>query len=262
MRCAYGADTIYSNLALAAREVFLEWNTELSKLGTDYPVGLTPKDVLYVNCGALSVVEGEELPLFEQQSLDHLTSLGKGNTQFVVNKAEDVTRAEKAGFGTCVDPFNRKSRGLPYGGLLDTTGGLVYADKSCLFALHKARSVGVKFIFGVEGTFQEFLYEDGDHHAIAGVRTADGVEHFANLTIVAGGGWTPTIVPEMDGLCETTAGSVCSYQLPRTSPLWSRFAPENFPTFMIGMRAGEEGGIYGFPRDTNGIVKIGYRGTK
>lgn len=262
MRCAYGVDTIYSNLALAARDVFLEWNAELSNAGDSPPLGLTSKDVCYVNCGSLNVIDGEELPLFEQQSLDHLISLGKADTQFIVHKPEDIARAEKAGFGQCVDPFNRKSRGLPHGGLLDTLGGLVYADKCCLFALHKAKLLGIKFIFGVEGTFQEFIAEKGDDTAVAGVRTVDGVQHLADLTIVAGGGWTPTMVPEMDGLCETTAGSVCSYQLPRSSPLWDRFAPENFPTYMWGLRKGSEGGVYGFPRDPNGIVKIGYRGTK
>lgn len=68
----------------------------------------------------------------------------------------------------------------PQGGLLDTLGGLVYADKSCLFALHKAKLLGVRFIFGVEGTFKEFLPGAEDP-------TADGVNHLAALTIVAGG---------------------------------------------------------------------------
>jgi len=120
----------------------------------------------------------------------------------------------------------------------------------------------VNFIFGLEGTFKEFVADTDDQSRVKGVRTVNGSEHLANLVIVAGGEWTPTLVPELDGMCETTAGSVVSYQIPRSSPLWDRFAPENFPTYMIGMRAGAEGGVYGFPRDPNGIVKIGYRGTK
>ena len=138
----------------------------------------------------------------------------------------------------------------------------MYADKCCLFALHKARLLGVKFIFGDAGTFQDFLYRDGDLTVVKGVRTADGVQHLADLVCVAGGGWTPTLVPELDNLCETTAGSVCSYQIPRDSPLWERLSPERFPSYQIGMRDGAEGGVYGFPRDEKGIVKIGYRGTK
>ncbi|CZR68641.1 related to fructosyl amino acid oxidase [Phialocephala subalpina] len=245
LRCAYGADTIYTNLALSAREVFLEWNAELSNSGSSPPLSLTSKNTMYVNCSTLSMINREEeLPPFERQSLDYLKSIGKSDSQFIVNNAEDIARAGKAGFGQCVDPFNRKSRGLPHGGLLDTLGGLVYADKSCLFAMHKAKP-------GAE-----------EQDTVAGVRTANGVEHLAALTIVAGGGWTPTTVPELDNLCETTAGSVVSYRIPRSSPLWDRFAPEKFPSYQIGMRDGAEGGVYGFPRDLNGIVKIGYRGTK
>jgi sarcosine oxidase/L-pipecolate oxidase len=223
---------------------------------------LRREDKLYVNSGSLSVVDRAELPSFEQQSLEHIAAAGQGHTQFVVSKAEDITRANELGFGYAVDPFNRKSRRKPYGGLLDTSGGLTYADKACLFALDKARSLGVQFVFGSKGTFQNFTYTKSDPNEVSGFRTTDGVEHRAALTIVAGGGWTPTIVPELDGLCETTAGSVFFYQIPRKSPLWDRFAWSNFPTYQWGMRDGAKGGIYGFPRDEKGILKIGYRGTK
>ena len=91
---------------------------------------------------------------------------------------------------------------------------------------------------------------------------ADGVEHTAALTIVAGGGWTPTLVPELDGLCETTGGSVPFYQIPRQSPLWDRFSSKNSPSYAFGTRDGATGGIYGFPRDEKGMMKIGYRGIK
>ena len=179
-----------------------------------------------------------------------------------MSKAEDVARAKDLGFGYAVDPFNRKARGRPYGGLLDTSGGLTRADKACLFALHKARLLGVRFVFGTKGTFESFIFPESDPNEVSGIRTADGVDHSAALTIVAGGGWTPTIMPELDGLCETTAGSVFFYRIPRESTLWDRFAPSNFPSYAWGMRDGAKGGIYGFPRDETGILKIGYRGTK
>lgn len=263
LRCAYGPDTIYSNLALEAREVFLQWNAELAAGMKSPPPGMTERDTLYVNCGTLCVLDEEgPLPAFEQQSLDHMTSIGKADTQYVVSKAEDINRAKEDGYGHCVDPFNRKERGLPYNGLLDTVGGFVYADKSCRFVLHKARSLGIHFVFGKEGTFHSFTSASLDSGEVTGVKTAVGVEHPANLVIVAGGGWTPTIVPEMDCLCETTGGSVCFYKIPKSSPLWDRFAPSKFPSYGMSMRAGAEGGIYGFPRDEDGILKIGYRGTK
>jgi sarcosine oxidase/L-pipecolate oxidase len=261
LRVAYGSDTVYQNLALQALEVWKEWNKELAA-STDLPNGLTREDVLYVNSGSLNIFTTPELPLFEQQSLDNITAAGKGHTQFVANKAEDRVGATELGFGYALDPFNRVKRERPYNALLDTIGGLCYADKACLFALHKARALGVNFIFGPQGTFESFTYPTSDPNEVTGVRTADGVEHSAELTIVAGGGWTPTIVPELDGLCETTGGSVLFYEIPRESPLWDRFSSKNFPSYACGMRDGAKGGIYGFPRDEKGIMKIGYRGTK
>lgn len=50
--------------------------------------------------------------------------------------------------------------------------------------------------------------------------TYKGVE--ADITFL-GGGWTPSVVPEVDGLLETTAGSVCTIQLPKERhDLWEK----------------------------------------
>jgi sarcosine oxidase/L-pipecolate oxidase len=252
---------MYQNLALEALDVWKEWNQELAE-SSNLMNGLSQEDVLYVNSGSLNIFTTSELPPFEQQSLDNITAAGKGQTQFVVNRPGDRTRAAELGFGYALDPFYREARGKQYNARLDISGGLCYADKACLFALHKARELGVKFIFGTSGTFESFTYSKFDPSEVTGVRTADGLEHTAVLTIVAGGGWTPTLVPELDGLCETTGGSVLFYEIPRKSPLWDRFSSKNFPSYAFGMRDGARGGIYGFPRDENGIMKIGYRGTK
>ena len=258
---AYGSDTVYQNLALDALKVWKQWNRELST-SMDLPTGLCRDDTVYVNSGTLNMFTTPDLPLFEQQSKDNLTAAGMGDSQFVVNNAEDRKRAAGLGFGYALDPFGRERRGKPYNALLDTSGGLCYADKACLFALYKARSLGVRFVFGTQGTFEKYLYASSDQQEVTGVRTADGTDHVATLTIVASGGWTPTIVPELDGLCETTGGSVLFYRIPRESSLWDRFSPKNFPSYSFGMRDGVRGGLYGFPRDENGILKIGYRGTK
>lgn len=74
-----------------------------------------------------------------------------------------------------------------------------------------------------------------------------------------GGGWTPGLVPEADGLLETTAGSVATIQIPEHRPdLLRRFSPDQFPVVSWG----KEKGIYAFPTTEKGAVKIGYRKTK
>ena len=46
------------------------------------------------------------------------------------------------------------------------------------------------------------------------------------LTATAGGGWTPGILPEVAGILETTAGSVCTISLPEERPdLWEKVRP-------------------------------------
>lgn len=97
---------------------------------------------------------------------------------------------------------------------------------------------------------------------MVGIKTQDGRKHHADKVVMACGGWTPSLVPQLDGLCETTAGSVIMLKIPRESPLFDRFAPERFPSWMWKLWDGAEGGLYGFPRDDRGWMKIGYRGTK
>jgi sarcosine oxidase / L-pipecolate oxidase len=168
----------------------------------------------------------DSLPQFEKDTIKNMTKVGLVKTQVILANRSDVDQAKAKGFGFAVNPFNRKNN---YG-LLDIQGGFVYADKACRFALHKADSLGVQVILGgTKGTFSHFL-EDAKSN-ITGVQTADGVSHSAELTIMACGGWTPPLVPQLDNLCETTAGSVCIFQLPPGSTLWDRFAPENFPTW-------------------------------
>ena len=48
-----------------------------------------------------------------------------------------------------------------------------------------------------------------------GLRTIDGKEHKADVVIMACGGWTPSVVPEVAGIVETAAGSVVMISLPK-----------------------------------------------
>ena len=224
---------------------------------------MTAKDRIYINNGILHINDPNksELSRFEELSIENITKAGYGHTQYVLSRPQDRARAKRNGFDFAIHPFRLSERGRELRGLLDTAGGLVYADKACCFALHKAKRLGVKFILGGRrGTFLKFQVDEIGQ--VTGVQTADGVLHPSELVIVACGGWTPSMLPEMDGLCETTSGSVAFLQIPRHSPLWDRFAPEKFPVWTVEIRKGELGGVYGFPRDEQGVMKVAYRGTK
>lgn len=62
---------------------------------------------------------------------------------------------------------------------------------------------------------EELLVErSGEAKHVKGIRTADGTTHLADVTIFACGGWTPGVIPELESILETTAGSVVTIQLP------------------------------------------------
>ncbi|KAK1149013.1 hypothetical protein N8T08_007688 [Aspergillus melleus] len=256
IRTAYGSEIWYQELALDAVTKWKRWNNEI-QTGKTLPPGFSTDDALFVNNGTLTITSDTSLPQFEKDTMQNMTNAGFGNTQINLSNPDDVARAKGNGFSYAVDAFNMKNNLA----LLDTHAGFVYADKACRFALHKAESLGVQVILGgKEGTFSSFL--ENAEPRITGVCTADGVSHHAELTIMACGGWTPSLVTQLDHLCETTAGTVALFQLPLNKALWDRFAPDNFPTWSYNLRHGKNGGLYGFARDSHGVVKMGYRGTK
>lgn len=260
IRAAYGHEVWYQNLTLEAIQQWEAWNQDLAQ-GRDLPPGMTNKDRIYVNCGNYHLGDEPGLNSFEKLSVENLTRAGRGHTQYILTDPTEVERARKDGFGYAVDPFHRAKKDGTYSGYLDAIGGFVYADKACRYALHRAHRLGVKFVLDkTAGHFDGFLEEEGGK--VVGIRTKDGKSHPAALTIVACGGWTPTLLPEMDGLCETTAGSVAMIQIPADSPLRQRFSPENFPVWQYKVRAGADGNLYGFPLDERNVMKLGYRGTK
>lgn len=260
IRSAYGSQVEYQDLSKEAIEWWTSWNEEIRN-AKDLPPGMKPSDRVYINNGTLAFTDQDELSPFEVDTVRNMTAAGLGETQLVTMKPDDVKAAEERGWGYGIDPFRRKERRKGNVGVLDTTGGVVVADKACRFALHRARALGVRFVLDSQaGAFESYWYnKDGK---VVGVKTQDGRTHPAAKIVMACGGWTPSLVPQLDGLCETTAGSVIMLKIPPDSPLFDRFAPERFPSWMWKLWDGAEGGLYGFPRDDRGWMKIGYRGTK
>ncbi|KAL1977183.1 hypothetical protein VTN31DRAFT_42 [Thermomyces dupontii] len=222
---------------------------------------MTSKDRIYVNTGVYRLGgESGGLNAFEKASIENLTKAGKGSLQYLLDDAAEVERARNDGHGHAIDPF-RLATGGKHAGYLDMVGGFVYADKACRYALHKARALGVKFVLDdVAGRFRSF--KEDVNGRVTGIATDDGRTHPAAVVVVAWGAWTPSILPEIDGLCEATAGSIALIQIPPIPRLRQRFSPENFPVWHYRVGGGESGDVYGFPIDERGVMKIGYRGTK
>ncbi|KIW76373.1 hypothetical protein Z517_11119 [Fonsecaea pedrosoi CBS 271.37] len=260
IRSAYGEQTEYQDLSREAIECWEEWNQEIST-GRCVPDGMTRADKVFINNGHLSLTDRDELPEFEKATIRNMERAGSSDTQLITTDSQHEEIARERGFSYAMDPFERKSKGKSYLGVLDTTGGIAIADRACRFALHKAKEMGVRFVLHPDaGCFEAFCHDD--RQRVTGIRMRDGRKHLASKVIMACGGWTPSLIPELDGICETTAGSVVMLKIPPKSPLFERFDPERFPSWSYRMRDGAIGGLYGFPRDERGYMKIGYRGTK
>jgi sarcosine oxidase / L-pipecolate oxidase len=228
MRAAYGSLKAYQDFGLEALEQWRSWNTEI-KSGSILPPGFNKDDIIFVNNGSLELNSKDKLTQYQLDSMANMAKSGFGDSQVNLMDHEQVSQAIRAGFGHAINPFNRHL--AKNFGTLDTMAGFVYADRACRFALHKAQSLGVKTLLGSpQGVFRSFVYDSNSK--VTGIKTADDCSRPASLVVLACGGWTPSLLRQMDNLCETTAGSVCIFQLPKDAPdLWARFAPENFPTW-------------------------------
>ncbi|KAL1869339.1 hypothetical protein Daus18300_005551 [Diaporthe australafricana] len=265
IRFSYGAEIEYQRLASRAAAVWEEWNEQLAAArDEDLPPGLRGwpagrgERKLWWNVGMLRMSATGEFGAFEMQTLANMEREGIRDRQFRSDDAADLARARDRGWAHKLDPCGREARFGVHKAVLDSTAGYVLAYKSCAWARHLAEQAGVKFVLGAEKGRVVSIDEQGDTPK---VETADGKVYEADVVVVACGGWTPSLVPEACNLLETTAGSVATITIPKSNTeLWDRFSPQNFPVVTWGMKEGM--GVYSFPRDEDGIVKIGYRATK
>ncbi|KAI2462960.1 FAD dependent oxidoreductase [Annulohypoxylon bovei var. microspora] len=260
IRFSYGSEIEYQRLATEAAKMWDEWNRDILAVPTnELPERLRCDDrKLWWNVGMLRISCESELGDFEIATLENMEREGIREFQFRTDDDADVERAKKQGWAHKLDPCLRQERLGTHKAVLDSTAGFVYAYKSCAWAQHLARKAGVKTILDPQlGKVVDITTMNNNPV----VHTADGLQHTANLVVVAGGGWTPSLVPEVHGLLETTAGSVATVMIPKDRlDLWERFAPENQPVITWGSWQGKE--VYSLPRDENGAFKIGWRKTK
>ncbi|OTA56649.1 FAD dependent oxidoreductase [Hypoxylon sp. EC38] len=260
IRFSYGDEIEYQRLATEAARMWEGWNCEIAEAPADeLPERLRNGDrKLWWNAGLLRMSSEAELGDFEIATLENMEREGIRELQFRTDDDAEIARAKERGWAHKLDPCRRQERFGTHKAVLDSTAGFVYAYKSCAWAQHLARKAGVKFVLDpVRGKVVD-ITNKGDHPV---VHTADGIEHSADLVVVAGGGWTPSLIPEVQGLLETTAGSVANIQIPKNRlDLWEKFVPENQPVISWGSHQGKE--VYSLPRDENGVFKIGWRKTK
>ncbi|GMM29407.1 hypothetical protein DAMA08_021520 [Martiniozyma asiatica (nom. inval.)] len=257
-RTAYGGETHYQEMANVAQRQFLKWNEQI--FAENWEGGVP----IYYNTGFLNITDKNELPAFEKQSLKNL-----GQNSIDISQKDAYRQAASRGlFSTAIDPFNVQKNGKLVNGVLDTTGGMVLAEKACRWVLELCMRLNtenqLKLHFGTEeGLLYKLLIEwnpNNQSKKCVGIITKGGFKHFSPLVIVACGPWIPQIVPEANEKMEATAGTVVLVKIDDKVAA-EKYAMSKFPTWSFNAREGAFGNVYGFPI-TNGYMKLGFRGMK
>ncbi|KIY44628.1 nucleotide-binding domain-containing protein [Fistulina hepatica ATCC 64428] len=251
MRASYGSQIEYQRLAFQARDLFVQWEKDIANIPPEeLPPSLTPNSPCKVLC--LLIRGGHEAP--------------QGRRCQIHTRVENLLKLnylEKKGYEAKLNSIKWDGDGV-----LDMTGGYTIANNCCTYGQYLARKAGVEFILGEAGKVSEIVKDTtGGTLRATGVKTADGKFRFADLVIVACGGWTPSLLPEVSDRLETTAGSVINIQLPpkgERPDLWDKYSPQKSSVWSVGLYdiSGPRGNVYGFPRTEDGVIKIGYRGLK
>ncbi|KAI5358128.1 Putative FAD dependent oxidoreductase, FAD/NAD(P)-binding domain superfamily, MTOX family [Septoria linicola] len=267
VRASYGDAKLYQDLAFNAMPEWEKWNAQLAATPqAELPSSLDPSIPLWHKCGFLRLSSDGLEPKEEETQQNFPPDIK--HTQYRVSDSERRADAAREGIPSSkIDPFRRVEKSLPTDGILDTTAGFVLASRACTWALHLALLSGyVTTHFGADNALQS-LMKTGNR--ISGIVTSGFERHSADFVLVATGGWTPSLIPEVDRLLETTSGSVLSVQLPKDrQDLWDKYSEERFPVWSWNMgsyvphQKDSIGGLYGLPRTPEGIVKVAFRGAK
>ncbi|KAK3711324.1 hypothetical protein LTR37_009704 [Vermiconidia calcicola] len=255
LRASYGDAKLYQDLAFKA----------MPTPENELPPGLTPEVKLWHNCGFLRLSDGDDYDQEKEGQTQNNFPPDRKHTQYRVTDTTRRKDAQADGIPfSKIDPFDRFGKGLPFDGMLDMTAGFVLASRACAFALNLCHKLGVHTYFGPQHRMKSLVRKD---NRVLGIITNDGNEHTGDIVIVACGGWTPSLLPEIEQLVETTAGSVLSIRLPTDRPdLWDKYSPERFPVWSWSMGSYKLGqnlcGLYGMPRTPEGVVKVAFRGAK
>jgi glycine/D-amino acid oxidase-like deaminating enzyme len=132
-------------------------------------------------------------------------------------------------------------------GYLNPTGGWVESGRVIARLAAQARLAGVKIIANIPQPRPLF-----EGTRCTGIISADQTWH-ADATLVAAGAWTPSLLPHLQDVMWATAQTVFHFKPQDPTP----YTPPQFPVW--GADIGRTG-WYGFPANTDGLVKVANHG--
>ncbi|KAF4544032.1 FAD dependent oxidoreductase [Lasiodiplodia theobromae] len=270
-RASYGTKLHYQRLALESREAWCLLNETRRNENPSHG----DSEDLFVGCGMLRVQPTEELGALERETLANMERAGLRDTQFVKGNPADCERAASLGWASKLLQFEIPDAPVrtTYEAVLDSLAGFTKCSEACAHFQKVAAAKGVEFRFGShEGAFDSLIESPSPTPAAqrraVGLKTRDGVNHKADVVVIAAGSFSTQLLPDLSYHLESSGGSIATFKIDRDdSYLWDKYSPEKFPvmTWKSAPRDSDgkdTGSVYVFPRTPDGLVKIGYRGIK
>lgn len=222
VRMDYGADQLWTELGRRSIARWREWNEESGQ-------------PLFHNDGFLVLSRAPMQPGgFEFESFKLLTAQGERLERL------DSTAVARRFPGWAADKHPD--------GYLSPSGGWAASGATVAWLAQKARRAGVQ-VFEQCAFFR--LLEHGSR--VVGVRAKDGREFRADLTLLATGAWTPTLLPELSDVMWATGQPVLHFRVANPAD-WQ--APR-FPVWAADIG---RTGWYGFPALADGTLKVANHG--
>jgi glycine/D-amino acid oxidase-like deaminating enzyme len=222
VRAAYGADEDYTELAERSIKLWRKWNVEF---------GIE----LYHETGVMFVRRREMKPGdFEYESFKMLQQRG-----------HKVERMNSAQLWRRFPAWNPE---LFRDGVLELEAGYAESGRAVATLIQRAGSIGVEL-----RSSSRFAHLDQRDHRIEGIVLDNGERIAADRIVMAVGAWTPYLLPFTKKFFRASGQPVFHLKPPRPD----LFAPERFPVFGADITTT---GYYGFPLNSDGIVKIANHG--
>lgn len=222
VRMDYGADELWTELGRKSLARWAGWNRES---------GLP----LFHNDGFLVLSREAMRPGgFEFESF-----------QFLTAKGENLERLDSAAVAR---RFPNWAADKYPDGYLNPTGGWAESGKVVAWLATKARVEGVQVFENC--AFARLLEKES---RAVGVQAKDGREFRADLTLLATGAWTPTLLPELSDVMWATGQPVLHFRA--TNP--AEWQAPRFPVWAADIG---RTGWYGFPALADGTLKVANHG--
>jgi len=222
VRTAYGADEDYTALAERSIKHWRKWNQEF---GTK----------LYHEIGVMFVRRREMEPGdFEYES-------------FKLQQKRGLKVVRMSG-RQLSQRFPAWNPDLYRDGVLEIEAGYVESGRVVATLIGRAKSLGINLREGVR-----FLRLETDHDRVQGIAADNGERIAGDIVVMASGAWTPYLLPFTKNFFRATGQPV--FHLRPSQP--ELFAPECFPVFGADITTT---GYYGFPINSDGVVKIANHG--